>query len=135
MVGLLNRPSGRGIPAGRRQPKGGPPGERIEGLDRALPVARRAHHQRPVVILQRSRDDLGGAGARPVHQHHDGQVRKDGPGACMEGLALPGGPPPGLHDGGTLVEEELRYGNSLVQESAGIPPHVENESLHSLCQE
>ena len=46
----------------------------------------------------------------------------------MEGLALPRGPPPGLHDGGALVEEELRYGNSLVQESAGIPPHVEDEA-------
>ena len=88
----LDRPAARGEPAGRRELERHALAQREERLDQALAEGGRADHHRPVVVLERARDDLRGAGAALVHEHDDREVGPGLPRVVEELLGRSRGP-------------------------------------------
>ena len=107
--------------------------ERDDGLHRALAERARADDGRPLVVLQRAGDDLGGRGRAAVDQHDDllavGDVARTRVGALrlLQAAAL------GQHDG-ALVEEVVGDGDRLVEQAAGIVAQVDDVALEVLAE-
>ncbi len=98
-----------------------------------------------MVILQRSRDDLGGGRRGAVHQHHH-RHRLHGPGKLVEEVVLEGaahviflgggeahlgvvGASVGVDHEGVLRQERRGYRDRGVEEPARIQAQVEDEAL------
>ena len=116
---LLDGATARQVVQRRRQAQARPVVERDDGLDRALAEGLTTQHQRPVVILQRSRDDFGGRRTSPIDEHDHGIL---GFGALAFGVPLHvvAAVPPLGEDDHALLEEEIRDPNRLLQQPARV---------------
>src|SRR5690606_32943478 len=123
----LDRPAGGRVVARRSQPDGTVARDGDDGLDRALAEGVGADDQRPLMVLKRSRHDLGGGGGAAVDQHDHGKAGGDIAGGCTVALnvfllATAGG------DDLALFQEVVGYGDRLVQQAARIVPKVEQDA-------
>src|SRR5439155_75605 len=73
-AGRLDRPAARREVARGREPQRRAVVERQDGLHRALAEGRGTQDEGALVVLERARDDLRGAGAPTVHQHDHREV-------------------------------------------------------------
>ena len=91
---------------GRSQRQAGMLAERVHGLHQALAKTRFADHQRPVMILQGSGHDLGGAGGVTIYQHHHGVL--------LAVVAVHGVVALLWHHSPVLINNQLAFGEKVV---------------------
>ncbi len=126
----LDAAAARRIPLRRRDLQRRVGAEPEQRLHQPLAEGRRPDHQRPVVILERSRDDLRGRRRAVVHQDHDGEVRV-ALGFLVAELAGRALRPPARRDDLLPgLEEQRRDRDPLVQQAAGVPAQVEDQRPH-----
>src|SRR2546426_7998385 len=127
-AGRLDRAAARREVARGRQAQRRAVVERQDGLHRALAEGLRAEDEGALVVLERARDDLRGAGAPAVHQHDHREV---GPRAGLVRevlLFLVLEPAVGVDDE-ARVEEEVGHLDRLGEEAARIVAQVEDQAL------
>ncbi len=109
------------------------PGDRHDGLNRPLAEALRAHDDRALVILQRTRDDLGGRSGAAVDENHDGQSVRQITGTRVEALGIVLVASTRRDDLAT-VEERVGHLHGLVEQSARVAPQIEDEPDHLVAE-
>jgi hypothetical protein len=100
--------------------------------DCTLPLAEgaRAHERGAAVVLQRAGEDLRGAGAVLVHEHHDGERRARARGV-RAGLVLRGAVAPPGRDDDPALQELVGHEDRLVEQPAGVVAEVQHEALEA----
>ena len=119
----------------RRQREARTAVDAIHGLHERLSERRFAHDIRAIVILQRTCDNLRGARAAPVRDHHD---RHGGELAVLSRaviLVRVGNAPARVHDHPALGEELVGDFDGLIEGTAGIAANVEQEPAHAFARQ
>ena len=116
----------------RRVPEGGGElhgsiADAEHALRAALPVGRRAHQQRAIVILERAGDDLARRRRSAVRQHHDRHVLPTLRRPVGERAVLVRRPPARRDDRLARVEEEVGDSDPLIEQAARIAAQIEHE--------
>ena len=87
------------------------------------------------MVLQRARDDFRGTRRTAVHDRDNRQARpllRLRIGVLMRGA---GGTTAGLDDRLARIEEQIRHGHALIEQTAGILAEIENQRLHALLEQ
>ena len=130
-VGFLDRTARRGIVTRRRQPQGRTVAVRYLALHEAFAERTASDDRTPVVILQRSGENLARRGASFVDQHHDLHILRlaFAVGVFAHLLVVTVF---GIDDQLALVQELVGHGDRLVEKSARVAPQVEDQLRHTL---
>ena len=124
----LDRAAGGRVVAGGREAHCPMPGKRDDRLHRALAERFGAEHDRSLVVLQGSGDDLRRRSRAAIDQDYDRQPFRQIAGLGVEPLCffrLAGA----RRDDLALVEEVVGDGNRLRQQTSRIVAQIENDSL------
>jgi len=125
----LDTPPTRRIPLGRGDLERVAAVERKERLHQTLAEAGLTHHERAVMILERTGHDLAGGRRVFIGHHRNGQRGKRRRAARVIGLRV--GARSHAHDLLTALQEQVRHLNALLQDAARVATHVEDDTLHS----
>ena len=103
--------------------------EIVQDLDGSLSEALPSDDDRAVQVLQRAGDDFRGARALRADQHGHGELALAAVVACQLRLAQLTVHPDGGHDG-AFLHERIADLDGLLEQSARIAAHVEDQSAH-----
>ena len=115
----------------RRQRQTRPAADRVNGLHERFSKRRLANDIGAIVILEGPRDDLGGARAVAVRNHHDwnfGELTLLG---CAVGLIGIRHPPLGVNDHLAARKELVRDFNGLIEGAARIAANIQEQPPHA----
>src|SRR3954462_12127794 len=128
---LVDASAGRRVPKRRRELERAAVRHGKKALRASLPIRRRSHDQRPIVILERPRHDLRRARAGAVYEDDDRDLwpwlRPPVDVIAVRVLR----PTAHAHDLLPWIEKEIGDRDALVKQTAGIAPKVEHEGPHA----
>ena len=134
LVGLLDAASRGRVVVGDGDSHHRPVGEVERALHESLAKGATAHHRGAVLVLERTRDDLGGGGAELVDEHHHLAVQELAVALGAVFLARHGAP---LHvdDEVARLQELVGYAHGGIEEAAAVVLQVEHQVAHALALE
>ena len=133
-VGFLDRATCGSIVACDGEPQGRTVGIGYLPLYESFAERAASDDRTPVVVLQRSGQNFAGGGAEFVDQHRQGQLL-DRAVSVAHFVRAVVAPVFGIDDQLVGRQEFVGDADCLVEETAGIAPQVEDQSLHTLCLE